>query len=39
VVHLATSGLHGACLVTLDRRLADAGAALGLDAVFVSSRR
>lgn len=37
-LHLATSGLYGARLVTLDRRLADAGATLGLDAVFVSAR-
>lgn len=38
-LHLATSGLHGARLVTLDRRLADAGAALGLDAVLVPAPR
>lgn len=38
-LHLATSGLHGARLVTLDRRMADAGATLGLDAVLVSARR
>lgn len=38
-LHLATSGVHGACLVTLDRRLAGAGATLGLDAVLVTARR
>jgi len=37
-LHLATSGMHGARLVTLDRRMAAAAEALGLDAVLVAAR-
>ncbi len=37
-LHLATSSLHGARLVTLDRRQADAARALGLDAILVAAR-
>lgn len=34
-LHLATSALHGARLVTVDQRLAEAGDALGIDAVLI----
>lgn len=37
-LHVATSSLCGARLVTLDRRQADAALALGLDATLVSAR-
>jgi len=37
-LHLATSSLYGARLVTLDQRQADTALALGLDATLVSAR-